>query len=73
MSGGSVLCALGEAGGPMQEVDGFGRRRAGGPDRFIVRAQHGCPMRDILGMLQPSRYFQFGAEEGRREFGDEKA
>jgi hypothetical protein len=61
----------GEAGGLMQEVDGFGRARAGGPDRFIVRAQHRCPIRDILGMLQSSGDLQLGAEEGRCEFGDE--
>ena len=71
MSCGSVLCAVGEAGGLMQEVDGFGRPSAGGPDRFIVRAQHRCPIRDILGMLQSSRDLKLGAEEGRREFGDE--
>jgi hypothetical protein len=66
-----VLFGLGEAGGLVQEVDGFRRSRAGGPDRFIVRAQHGCPIRDILGMLQSSRDLQLRAEEGRREFGDE--
>ena len=55
----------------MQEVDGFRRSRAGGPNRFIVRAQHGCPIRDILGMLQSSRDLELRAEEGRREFGDE--
>jgi hypothetical protein len=38
MSCGSVLFGLGEAGGLMQEVDGFRRPRAGGPNRFIVRA-----------------------------------
>ena len=38
----------------MQEVDGFRRLRAGGAGRFIVRAQHGSPIRDILGMLQSS-------------------
>jgi hypothetical protein len=55
----------------MQEVDGFRRPRAGGPNRFVVRAQHGCPIRDILGMLQSSRDLQLRAEERRGEFGDE--
>jgi hypothetical protein len=55
----------------MQEVHGFRRPRAGGPNRFIVRAQYDCPIRDILGMLQSSGDIELRAEEGRREFGDE--
>jgi hypothetical protein len=55
----------------MQEVDGLRRPRAGGPNCFVVRAQHGSPIRDILRMLQSSRDLQLRAEEGRREFGDE--
>jgi hypothetical protein len=55
----------------VQELSGLGCARAGGPNRFIVRAQDGCPIRDILGVLQSSRDLQLRAEEGCREFGDE--
>ena len=55
----------------MQELNGLGRARAGGPYRFTVRAKDGSPICDIFRVLQPSRDLEFGAQEGSREFGDE--
>ena len=55
----------------MQELNGLGRARAGGPYRFIVRAKDGSPICDIFRVLQPSRDLEFCAQEGGSEFGDE--
>jgi hypothetical protein len=60
-----------EAGGLVQELNGLGRARAGGPYGFTVRAKDGSPICDIFRVLQPSRDIEFGAQEGSREFRDE--
>jgi hypothetical protein len=68
-----VLFRLGgdKASGLVQELNGIGRARAGGPDRFTVRAQDGSPICDILRVLQASRDIEFCAQEGGSKFCDE--
>jgi hypothetical protein len=55
----------------MQELNGFGRAPPVQIALLSACAQHGCSIRDILGMLQSPRGLQLCAVEGRRELGDE--
>jgi hypothetical protein len=49
------VCALGEAGGLTQEMNAFGRAPPVQIALLSACAQHGCPIRDILGMLPDDR------------------